>query len=81
MHPGRYALLLTDMIMPGMAGDKLVTEIKKIQPDIRIILCTGFSALPAADHLERAGIQRVLMKPVTVRGLADAVREVLDDRP
>jgi len=81
MHPGRYALLITDMIMPGMAGDKLATEIKKIQPDIRIILCTGFSALPAADHLDRAGIQRVLMKPVTVWGLADAVREILDDRP
>ncbi|MDA3894553.1 MAG: PAS domain S-box protein, partial [Desulfobacteraceae bacterium] len=41
--PDKYVLVITDMTMPDMTGDKLADEIKKIRPDVPVILCTGFS--------------------------------------
>ncbi|MBF0231964.1 MAG: transporter substrate-binding domain-containing protein, partial [Desulfamplus sp.] len=41
--PDKFDLVITDMAMPKMAGDKLATELIKIRHDIPILLCTGFS--------------------------------------
>ncbi|MCD4719287.1 MAG: PAS domain-containing protein, partial [Desulfobacula sp.] len=42
-NPDNFDLVITDMTMPNMTGDKLAAELIKIRPDISIILCTGFS--------------------------------------
>jgi PAS domain S-box-containing protein len=41
--PDQFDLVITDMTMPHITGDKLVKEILKIRPDMPTILCTGFS--------------------------------------
>ncbi len=41
--PVKLDLIITDMSMPNMAGDKLAIELTPICPDIPILLCTGFS--------------------------------------
>jgi len=43
-------LVITDMAMPNMPGDKLSVELIKIRIDIPVLLCTGFSALPPQDN-------------------------------
>ncbi|MCB2148936.1 MAG: PAS domain S-box protein [Deltaproteobacteria bacterium] len=78
MNPNKYDLIITDMTMPKMTGEKLAKAIKKIRPDIPIILCTGFSATISADTLTEIGVSQVLMKPVTSSQLANAVRRVMD---
>ncbi|MDL1957888.1 MAG: PAS domain S-box protein, partial [Deltaproteobacteria bacterium] len=42
-QPDRFDLVITDMTMPNMMGDKLARELMKIRPDIPIIICTGYS--------------------------------------
>jgi PAS domain S-box-containing protein len=42
-RPDRFDLVITDMTMPNIMGDKLAHELMKIRPDIPIILCTGYS--------------------------------------
>ena len=83
--PNRYDLLITDMTMPNMTGDKLTREILKIRPNMPVILCTGFSELITEQSALSIGIQKYLMKPIIRRNIAEAVREVLDegrnDRP
>ena len=41
--PNRFDLVITDIVMPNMTGDKLVDKIIGIRPDIPIVLCTGYS--------------------------------------
>jgi len=38
-----FDLVITDMTMPELTGDKIVTEMKKVRPEIPVILCTGLS--------------------------------------
>ena len=78
MNPEKYDLILSDMTMPKMTGEKLAKEIKKIRPDIPMILCSGFSARISADTVTQIGIDKVLMKPITLSDLAKTVRKVLD---
>jgi len=75
----KYELVITDFTMPGMTGDKLALEMKRIRDDIPIILCTGFSnKMPHGNTLEM-GIQKILMKPLNLVDLATSIRKVLDD--
>jgi len=77
-HPARFDLLITDMTMPGMTGVDLAREVMQIRPDIPVILCTGFSENVSEQQAKNLGIREFIMKPVTVAGLARAVRKALD---
>ncbi len=75
-----FDLIITDMTMPKMTGDKLVTEIRKISPEIPVILCTGYSDKIDEDRAKEIAIDAFMMKPVDMRRLAQTVRKVLDER-
>ncbi|MFO7728809.1 MAG: response regulator, partial [Desulfonatronovibrio sp.] len=75
--PDKYDLIITDMTMPQMTGDKLARAIKEIRPDIPVILCTGFSERIEGREEELA-IDGILMKPTAKQQMAETVREVLD---
>jgi CheY-like chemotaxis protein len=77
--PEKYDLVLSDITMPKMTGDKLTIEIKKIRPDIPIILSSGFSSIVDNNRLSQIGVSEMLTKPVTFSELAVAVRRVLDE--
>ena len=77
--PDKYDLVITDMTMPHMNGDKLVEEIKKIRPNMPIIICTGFSKRMSHDKAMEIGINSILMKPLTLVDLANTVKKVLDE--
>jgi len=73
-----FDLIITDKTMPNMTGPDLAQEIKKIRPDIPIIMCTGFSEEISLDRLESTGLDEIVMKPVSTRKIAKAIRKVLD---
>jgi len=77
-EPDRFDLVITDMTMPHMTGDKLARELMKIRPDIPIILCTGHSKLLSEAKAKDMGIRAFVMKPILKRTLAEAVRKALD---
>jgi CheY-like chemotaxis protein len=74
----QFDLLITDMTMPGMTGADLSKEILKIRPDIPIILCTGYSEIMTEEKAKELGIREFLMKPMTMKHLAEVIRKVLD---
>jgi CheY-like chemotaxis protein len=76
--PGEFDLVITDMTMPGMTGDRLVVELRGIRRDIPVIVCTGFSHLMDSSRLKEAGVSETLMKPLSIEKLALAIRSVLD---
>jgi len=79
-NPGAFDLLLTDVTMPGITGDRLAQEILAIRPDIPILLCTGFSEKIDSQKAEHLGIKGFLMKPVVKSDMARMVRQILDNK-
>ncbi len=78
-EPDGFDLVITDMTMPNMTGDKLARAMMKIRPDIPIILCTGFSERITEKNAGEIGIKKLAMKPLVIRYLAEAIREVLEN--
>jgi CheY-like chemotaxis protein/anti-sigma regulatory factor (Ser/Thr protein kinase) len=78
--PSRFDLVITDMTMPNMTGDKLAVELMRIRADIPIIICTGYSERMLEERVKTAGIRAFVMKPVLMAKLARAVREALDQK-
>ena len=78
-HPDRFDLIITDMTMPNMTGLDLAQELTRIDPDIPIILCTGFSQQISKDKAKMVSIRELVMKPVLLEDLAGAVRRALDN--
>ncbi len=72
-------LVLTDMTMPGMTGDKLAVEFLKIRPDLPIILNTGHSMRISGEKALDIGIKAFIHKPVVEAELAWALRTALDE--
>ncbi len=77
--PDKFDLIITDMAMPNMPGDKLSVELTKIRPDIPILLCTGFSEIMSEERAASLGIKGFLFKPIVMKDLAQKIREVLDE--
>ncbi|MEW6671632.1 MAG: CHASE domain-containing protein [Thermodesulfobacteriota bacterium] len=77
-RPDDFDLVLTDMTMPNMTGEQLAHELKKIRPDIPVILCTGYSKNMSQESAARIGIKAFVMKPFFRSELARTIRNVLD---
>ncbi|HSX80822.1 MAG TPA: PAS domain S-box protein, partial [Candidatus Saccharimonadia bacterium] len=76
-QPDRFDLVITDMTMPGMTGERLAKELRRIRPDIPIILCSGFIHHLNEEEAKAIGICAFLMKPFVLQELAETVRTVM----
>jgi len=76
--PDQFDLVITDMTMPHITGDRLVKEILKIRPDIPTILCTGFSEKIDEEKAKKIGVRQYIEKPFDRGKLSRLVRKVLD---
>ncbi len=72
-----FDLIITDMTMPDMTGDKLASEAMKIRADIPIIICSGYSDELTENRARQIGIGAYLMKPLVIQDLANTIRDVL----
>ena len=76
--PLAFDLVITDMTMPQMTGDKLAMKLMALRPGLPVILCTGFSDLIDDTRARAMGIAAFVSKPVLNRRLAETIRKVLD---
>jgi CheY-like chemotaxis protein/two-component sensor histidine kinase len=74
--PHRFDMVITDIAMPKMSGDKLAGELLKIRPDVPILLCTGFSETMTDEKMAALGVKGLLMKPVVINDLDRKLREI-----
>ena len=77
--PDRFDLVITDLTMPFITGDKLAREMIKIRPDIPVILCSGYSEKISDEKIKEIGIRTVLLKPIVSKDMSRIVRQVLDE--
>ncbi len=74
-----FSLVITDMTMPHLTGDRMAREMLRIAPRIPIILCTGFNKEATAQRAADIGIKALAMKPLVREELARLVRKVIDE--
>ncbi len=74
---GKFDLLITDHVMPGMSGKQLAAAVKEISPETRVILLTSMAERPAASASRV--VDRALTKPVSLVDLRRAIAEVMTD--
>jgi len=76
-NPGTsFALLLTDIVMPGMSGTTLASELRKIRPDVKVLYVSGHTD-ETIRRAPGAGTDGFLRKPFTPAALLDKVRTAL----
>ena len=78
--PDGFDLVLTDMMMPQMTGTNLAGEIKRLRPDIPVVLCTGYSEKVDENTASAHGIAAYALKPLVKQQLAVLLRRVLDNK-
>ena len=74
---GEFDLLLTDIVMPGMDGIALALKVARDNPELPILLMSGFALERQRAHNLDALIHEVIPKPFTLREITDAVAKVL----
>ncbi len=77
-NPEAYDLLISDMTMPHLTGERLAAELMTLRPSLPVILCTGFSERISVNQVNRMGIKGFLMKPVDRIEMAWTIRRCLD---
>ncbi|MBI5577853.1 MAG: PAS domain S-box protein [Deltaproteobacteria bacterium] len=76
--PKGFDIVISDQTMPGMSGDVLAGELMKINPEIPVILCTGYSQQIDQAKAEKKGIKALIMKPLLIDEIDSAIRRVLE---
>ncbi len=72
-------LVITDMKMPGMAGDEVIRHLRQITPGLPIIVLTGHYSTKDAEGAKQAGAAAVFNKPVKLRALYELLKTLLAD--
>jgi signal transduction histidine kinase/ActR/RegA family two-component response regulator len=71
-------LILLDVVMPRMSGQMTFSELRAMNPEVKILLVTGYSPEDVARDLLRQGAEGLVQKPYDFKILAQAVRHCLD---
>jgi len=75
--PYFFDVVITDLTMPDIQGTELANRIKKLRPDLPVILITGLSSIIAAKEVSARGIDLILSKPLSMSSLAQAMTTIV----
>ena len=79
-HPGPIHLLVADVVMPGLSGPELATQLTAARPDLLVLHMSGYTASVLDSRGALGPRTWFLEKPFAPRTFASKVREVLDTR-
>jgi len=74
----RIDMVILDMIMPDMGGRETFDRLKQINPDIKVLLASGYSIEGQATEILERGCNGFIQKPFNLSQLSQKIREVLD---
>ncbi len=72
-----FDLVILDMIMPGLGGGETYDRLKQLNPDVRVILSTGYSCTGQAAEIMSRGCNGFIQKPFNLQALSAKIHEVL----
>jgi two-component system, cell cycle sensor histidine kinase and response regulator CckA len=75
---GKIDVIILDMIMPGMGGGETFEILKSINPDVKVILSSGYSINGKAREIMNRGCKAFIQKPFQMADLSDKIKKVLN---
>ncbi|MEE8417750.1 MAG: sigma-54 dependent transcriptional regulator, partial [candidate division Zixibacteria bacterium] len=76
----RYNLLITDLMMPEMSGLEILTEVKKIDPDLGVIVMTAFGSIDTAVEALKKGANDYITKPFKVDEIKISIKKAIEQK-
>lgn len=77
-NPAAYEAVVLDLIMPGMNGEQTLQAVRRIRPDIRVLIVSGYSDGDIVNRVEGGRAVSFLAKPFTRSSLETKLRELLN---
>ncbi len=78
LSKNNIGIVCTDLGMPGMNGWDVSEKAKEINPDIKVILLTGWGAQIEREEMEKHRVDGILSKPFTIKDFEKVLKEVVD---
>ena len=73
-------LIIMDMIMPGMGGGETFDRLRKIKPDVKVLLSSGYSINGQATKILQRGCDGFIQKPFNMNQLAEKIQKIRANR-
>lgn len=71
-------IVLLDMIMPNMSGSEVYNRMKEMNPDIKVLLSSGYSIDGETTDILKRGCNGFIQKPFNINALSQKIREILE---
>jgi CheY-like chemotaxis protein len=79
-EPHQFSLVLLDLNMPGMDGKQTLHEIRHSEPDLPVVICSGYGDSEIRHRFEDVNVNGFLQKPFQSGALTQTVSELLRAR-
>jgi DNA-binding NtrC family response regulator len=76
--PGGIDLVILDMVMPDFGGRESFDALARINPDVKVLLSSGYSLDGQAKEIMQRGCRGFIQKPFTISDLSKKIRDILD---
>lgn len=77
LYQESFDLMLTDIKMPGVDGFEMIQRARKIQPEMAILIMTGYLTPEIIEKSHSLGVESYIAKPFTPEELMEAVRRLI----
>jgi len=71
-------MVILDMIMPDLSGGEVYDRLKKMNPGVKVLLCSGYSIDGQANEILKRGCNGFIQKPFNVARFSQTIRDILD---
>jgi two-component system, cell cycle sensor histidine kinase and response regulator CckA len=78
-HQDEIDLVIVDMIMPGMTGGETFDRLRKMKPEVKMLLSSGYSLDSQAEKILARGCNGFIQKPFSIAELSQKIRVTLDN--
>jgi two-component system, cell cycle sensor histidine kinase and response regulator CckA len=76
-HPDQVVLVILDINMPGMSGGAVFEELRKLKPDVKVLLTSGYGLDGQTRELLTSGVCGFIQKPFSIAALTQKLSEIL----
>ena len=76
----KFQVILLDLQLSGISGIETLKEIKKVRPDLPVIMVTGHSEIEMVENAMKYGSFAYLAKPVDIKKLMDVISQTLQEQ-
>ncbi len=80
MDKSKIDLVILNMIMPDISGGNAYDTLKEINPNVKVLLSSGYSIDGEATEILERGCDGFIQKPFNMKRLSQSIRKIMDEK-